>query len=357
MIRRLIAIGALALAACATDANKTSVSGAAETEAASRSRYTSDPGPTPVGAIPDAALRDPQRDREILLNIDYPTRGGPHPLLIWSHAGGGSNRAYTGLSSHWAGYGYVVIRPAHGDSPENEEPAAEVWRNRVRDVTFVLDSLDALEQKYPELQGKIDRSRIGVGGHARGAVTAMQLGGLQMFPGPVSSADARVKAIVAMSPPGPRESWGIRTESFAAIKVPALFITGTLDKGSRDDETPEWRRQAFDLAPEGDKWLMVIQGARMATFTGRLDSFVEEASRTRDPVPLDPRADPREVEQERQRRANSRGIAAGQQERALFGIAKSLSLAFWDAYLMNDATGREHLDRVTTWSTVEAKKK
>jgi len=36
------------------------------------------------------------------------------------------------------------------------------WRNRVRDITTLIDSLDRVEESYPELKGKIDRAKIGV---------------------------------------------------------------------------------------------------------------------------------------------------------------------------------------------------
>jgi predicted dienelactone hydrolase len=278
-------------------------------------------------------------------------------VIIWSHAGGRSHRDYVGLSSHWAGYGYVVIRPSHGDTAE-DEPVAPDWRNRVRDITFVLDSLDTLEQRYPELQGRIDRTRVGAGGHARGATTALLLGGLRLAGSATSYADPRIKAVVAMSPPGPSEAIGITRESYAGINVPTLFMTGTLDKGLTEDETPEWRRIAFDAAPPGDKWLVVIPGARTTSFTGRLDAFVDQQSRAgAEPPMMDPRADPRVAEQQRNRNNATRAQAVGERERSLFSTAKSFSLAFWDAYLRGDSAGREHLEKAMTWTTIEVKKK
>ena len=44
-------------------------------------------------------------------------------------------------------------------------------------MTFLLDSLDVLEEDVPALEGKLDRDRVGVGGHSLGAFTAQVVGG------------------------------------------------------------------------------------------------------------------------------------------------------------------------------------
>lgn len=327
--------------------------------------FGGDSGRLPVGAIPDIVLRDAQRNRDLTLTVEYPTRGGPHPLIVWSHAYGGSNRSYVGLSSYWASHGYVVVRPTHQDpaaSGDNvwETNGAEAWRNRVRDITFVLDSLEQLAQRYPELQGKIDATRIGVGGHSYGAHTAMLIGGTRTFPGNVTHADPRVKAIVVMSPQGPGEMRGLTRESWTELRVPTLFITGTLDTGATETETPEWRREAFNLAPAGDKWFVMIDGARHASFTGRSDDLMNAAARERaqrDPLldPLDPR-DPRigTARDPRLATPSERGMLRQQE---VFAVARGAALAFWDTYLRGDAEGRTALENVSQRRGVTVERK
>jgi predicted dienelactone hydrolase len=370
MIRRLMIPLCLVLlaGACASSDNtdddndyytrQTSSSGSTKT------RYGAAAGESPVGAIPDAVLHDNDRNKDITISIDYPTRGTAHPLIVFSPGFGGSNRGYVGLASWWASNGYVVIRASHADAGrvqdlraltdiwESQTPAD--WRNRVRDLTFILDSLGTLEQRYPELAGKIDHARIGVGGHSYGAYTAMLVGGARTFPGGTSYADPRVKAIIAMSPQGPSETRGLTNESFATLRVPALFMTGTNDRGVTDAETPDWRRQAFELAPAGDKWLVVIQGATHATFTGRLDQFVEMQAREQAAQPGNTVVDPATgaiIEQRPRSRAQGMALRA----RATFGTVRALSLAFWDDYLGGNAKGREELQR--TRGNVELKSK
>ncbi|HEX7708270.1 MAG TPA: alpha/beta fold hydrolase [Thermoanaerobaculia bacterium] len=323
-----------------------------------RQRYTGEIGESAVGVIPDSLIRDNDRNREFRITIEYPTRSANNPLIIFSHGFGGSNRSYVALSAYWASQGYVVIKPAHADG----NPAATVrsleeawqsqgaadWANRVRDLSFILDSLDSLEQRYPELVGKIDRDRIGVGGHSYGAHTAMLIGGARTFPGGTDHADPRVKAIVMMSPQGPGELRGLTSESFATIGVPALFMTGGLDRGGSDTETPQWRSEAFRLAPAGDKWLTLIEGASHASFTGRRDDILEAAARREEQMRMPDRDGVvRPAPQVRM----SEGMFL--RERDVFNSIKVLSLAFWDTYLRADDAGREVLERTRGGVTIE----
>ena len=267
-------------------------------------------GQMPVGAIPDVVVSD------VKLSIDYPTRGGPHPLIVFSHASGGSNRSYAGLSSHWASSGYVVIRPAHVES-----------RDRVADIKLVIDSLGTLAGQFPELQGKIDANRIAVAGHGEGAVTAIMTG------------DPRVKAIVALSPADETKT--------AELRVPALFMTGT---------KPAAHTQAFEGSPAGDKWLVILEDATDAAFTGDAGPAPGGApSAFRIPSPSDPNPigpEPPDYAATQQPRLprDKRG------PRALFGTVQSLTTAFFDAYMKEDANGRQTLEKAHA-RKVEVRKK
>lgn len=360
MIRRLVVITFIAAlaAACATTPDpKDAAAGADPREKDPKFRYGSNPGPSPVGAIPDVVINDAARNKDVKITIDYPTRSASNPLVVFSHAVGGSNRSYAGLASHWASFGYVVIRLQHGDNEVKADDLTSThWRDRVRDVTFVLDSLNALAERYPELQGKIDTNKIAAAGHSRGAMTAMLLGGMRTFPGAVSYADPRVKAVVAMSPVGPHERWGVTAESFADLRVPTLFMTGTRDTGASEAETPAWREQAFELSPVGDKWLVTVDNLTHATFTGVSGAVIEDA-RYQGPVNIDPTLDPQESRRRTQQSQNDRARRLGLGERALFGRVRAYALAFLDAYLKDDTGGRDYLREADGRSNVIVKMK
>jgi predicted dienelactone hydrolase len=362
MIRRFVCITLLAFAvlSCRTAPNQL------DEDQAPRSRYAGEAGESPVGVIPEGVVRDTERNQDVVFTVEYPTRPGSYPLIVFSHGFGATRGAYVGLSSHWASQGYVVIKPAHSDSGKLQSSSAleawrdqtpADWRNRVRDIKTILDGLDRVEENYPELKGKIDRTKIAAGGHSYGAFTAMLLAGAKTFPGAVSYADPRVKAIVAMSPQGPSETFGLTNDSFSDVRVPVLFMTGTFDRGLADSETPEWRRQAFELAPAGDKWLIVMEGLRHASFTGRIDQSIEGARTDTQPMLGDPAPKTRNPQDPVDPRRPGRESVAGLRIRGTFANIKGISLAFFDTYLRNDAEGRTALEGAGGRGGVELVKK
>lgn len=364
MIRRFACITLLAFAvlSCRTAPNQL------DEDQAPRSRYAGAAGESPVGVIPEGVVRDAERDKDIVFTVEYPTRPGSYPLIVFSHGFGATRGAYVGLSSHWASQGYVVIKPAHSDSGKlQSSTAADAWRdqtpadwrNRVRDIKAILDGLDRVEENYPELKGKIDRTKITVGGHSYGAFTAMLLAGAKTYPGAVSYADPRVKAIVAMSPQGPSDTFGLTTDSFNEIRVPVLFMTGTLDRGLAESETPEWRRQAFERALAGDKWLVVLEGARHSSFTGRIDPTMEGSRGMNNESPMlgEPRSPTRNPAPAPDPRQPGREGTAGLRIRGTFANVKGISLAFFDTYLRSDTEGRTALEGAGARGGVELVKK
>ncbi|HEX6177693.1 MAG TPA: hypothetical protein VF057_05000, partial [Thermoanaerobaculia bacterium] len=228
------------------------------------------------------------------------------------------------------------------------------WRARTRDISFLIDSIAMLQQQYPELGGKIDTARIGVSGHSIGAFTAMLVAGTRTFADgtATSYADSRVRAAVIMSPVGPGETRGLTNESFAEVKIPVMYMTGSADRGVTEAENEAWRRQAYELSPAGDKWYVSIAGANHYAFAGRVAIPSVTATDTIDPVlpdsrdPRDPRTRPAITgTQPYPARRVDRGFYS---ERALTNVIRTVSLAFWDTYLKNEARGREYLTKLNT---------
>jgi predicted dienelactone hydrolase len=335
--------------------------------------YSADMGPSPVGVIPAATLHDAQRNKDVEVSIEYPTRGSAFPVIVFSHGYGSSDHEYEALISYWTSNGYVCIRPSHADAgllrqtpreappmqpsgqrqrrgaqPQQQgqvtpipqhNPMEEIWdrerepqwQNRVADVKLVLDSLDDLERRFPELMGKMDHGKIGASGHSYGAFTAMLMAGMN------GSADSRIRALVAMSPPGPSTSRGLTAQSFATVKIPTMFMTGTNDRGANESEDANWRKQAFDDSPAGDKYFVLIDGARHSSFTGQIGFFDSSPMSTMPQPSMNPYGQQQVPPQQQ------RGAMVFSSDRRIFQMIKITSLAFWDAYLKNDSSARELL--------------
>ena len=346
---RITALLSLSLVAAACASGPAAVDPIAS-RAEARAGYAGE-GTHPVGVIPIGAVRDDQRGTTVEVSVEYPTTAALHPVIIFSHGRGVTNRDYIGLSAFWASHGYVVIKPNHRDTAQEGAAAVDERRNRVRDITAIIDALPRIHETFPELEGRVDVNRVGVGGHSYGAYAALLVGGAEAFvEGGASrrAGDSRVKATVAMSPAGTNETLGLRRESFTGLTGPVLYVTGSYDLGAQG-QPAEWRREPFDFGPAGDKWFVSIIGARHSTFTGR---FVPpKAGDERDPRMYDPRYDPRSPQYD-PRLAQSgqpatRADIAFERERQLFALGRAISLAFWDAYLKNEAKGREYLGRLS----------
>ncbi|HYU24301.1 MAG TPA: hypothetical protein VEO74_03780, partial [Thermoanaerobaculia bacterium] len=228
-----------------------------------------------------------------------------------------------------------------------ETQRAPEWRERVRDVSLIIDHLDDLEQRFFELKGKIDHAKIGVAGHSLGALTAMLAGGAKTFGNPpLSVGDPRVKAIMAMSPEGVTASLGLNPESFADIRVPAMFMTGSEDRGAAPNEDWQWRKTAYANAAPGDKYFVLLQGGRHSTFAG---TFAPVDIPQTSSIPQQPGAyppgDPRNTYPNYQPMQPGSRQTNPQFGRASFNDIRIVSLAFWDAYLKGETKGRELLDK------------
>ncbi|HKO55983.1 MAG TPA: hypothetical protein VJ276_08900 [Thermoanaerobaculia bacterium] len=384
MKRVLIPLALAALfAGCATPQQSTPPATAAATSTAATAAKTLNED-LPVGAIPNAVLHDTQRNRDLELVIEYPTRGGPYPVIIFSHGFGGSKNAYTALTEYWTSRGYVCIKPSHADAGRirealapvieerreqrrsrrqdpNPQPAGppppdpeSIWegqtendyRNRVRDVTLIIDNLAALEQQYPELKGRMDAARVGVGGHSYGALTTMLAAGLKVTKNGAALrlADPRVKAGMAMSPQGIAGDIGTTADSWSEVRIPMLYMTGSRDFGAEGQE-PTWRRQAFENSPPPDKWLVWIEGATHMTFTGALGALT--------PMEMDRRQ--AAVRDAQNRGMDPRGLGVPSRGRG-FGTVRIASLAFWDAYLKEEAKAKDRLNGFNS-ETVKVERK
>ena len=242
---------------------------------------------------------DQSRDRDVPVRIYSPpaSRSGPFPIVIFSHGLGGTRESYEYLGLHWATRGYFVVHIQHPGSDDT------VWRdagllqgmsamrkaaadprnaiNRPRDVSFVIDHLERLNQESTTYQGQLDLSRIGVAGHSFGAFTALAVAGQTFAPAAnpnATLADARVEAVISMSAPVPANKRRL-DESYANIRIPCFHMTGTKDNSPIGDTKPEERRLPFDHSRNSDQFLLTFKDGDHMVFSGRGRSLSEQERR------------------------------------------------------------------------------
>jgi predicted dienelactone hydrolase len=289
--------------------------------------YKLETGPLAVTEVASIVLHDEKRNKDLHLRVFYPVVSGKYPVIIFSHGAGGSGNCCDSLTRHWAAYGYITIQPTHDDSALLKRNGGEAdgaflpaiteamknpsyWESRPQDVAFVLDSLSDLQKRIGGLSGRMDSNRIGVAGHSMGSYTAEAMGGARVdLPGHAETnfSDARVKAILCLSPQGPGQ-FGLNAHSFDKVSLPYMGVTGSLDSLG-PVASASWHKIPFERSQPGDKYELFINGARHMSFV-----------------------------------TDQTGVAGrSSQAAAILGYTNSASLAFFDAYLKDDAGAKQFL--------------
>lgn len=214
----------------------------------------------------------PLNDESLRVRIVSPTGPGPFPLIIFSHGFASDIDEYDALLDFWASHGFVSISPYHDDGGGLPRAITNsllqgndgLVRARVKQVKLILDHLDQLNSIENNLADRIDQQRIAVAGHSFGAFTAQQIGGAHTVDpetgDKIEGRDPRIKAIVAISPPG--EMFDIiNAKSWLNMDQPMFATTGTWDIDGRF--VTDWRQHAlsYETAKPGNNWLLVVEGA------------------------------------------------------------------------------------------------
>jgi predicted dienelactone hydrolase len=225
-----------------------------------------------VAAARNLILPASNDQREMQLNLYYPTDGSGYPLLFFSHGNWSNKDSYDRVIEYWVSHGYVVIAPDHLDCCSAVQGIFNSLRygqlglieGRVVDLNRLLNALPALEELDADFAGKADPSRVGITGHSFGAFSAQQFGGAMAFDPDskqyVQTETPNVRAIVALSPPGPMFDT-ITAGSWQELTTPTLVTTGTWDVEPRF--WPDWRMHlmSWETSQPGDKYALVIDGA------------------------------------------------------------------------------------------------
>jgi len=234
-------------------------------------RSTDPPAPAEV-AVARFELEDASRPRTIPVRVAYPTGAGRAlPVVLFSHGAYSSRDDYAPVTDAWAARGYVVVSITHPDSVAlgavRGKPTPGAWAGRIADVRYLLAHLEDLGTRVPPLRGRIDTQRIALAGHSLGGMVAQAFGGMTgMNPEThqrYALRDPRIRAIVVLSGVGPMPP-ATQVADFATLDAPLFVSVGTRDLAMPQIVAKgglELRREPFELAPAGHKYLLVLSDA------------------------------------------------------------------------------------------------
>lgn len=279
--------------------------------------YKSLRGDEDVNVVYPIQLDRPDRKVPLLVRVTWPASDGPFPLVVFSQGAVCPKNMYAAVTDHWTSHGYVTISPLHIDSETNgfgfrDLAGVDLLKERVADMSYVLDSLDELEQEIPALKGKIDRERIAASGHSFGGQIAMAMTGLEVLSAagePLPAADPRFDVAVILS--GVGQMPNIAEGAFDRYSTPVYSSGGTKDLGATGRgpiHAWPWRMAAYFKTPPGDTFGVVLDEGDH--YYGGLIC---------------------------------RETAGGPPDHEGLSIVRGTSTAFLDAYLKNDSAAKEFL--------------
>jgi predicted dienelactone hydrolase len=227
---------------------------------------SADPALSNPGALAvqrgEISLAVAHRPAPLQLVVVQPQGQANGRLVVISHGLWDGPESFEGWARHLASHGYTVVLPLHPGSDKDQQramlsgqappPSPAELRLRPLDVTAVLDAIQA--GRLPQLAG-LKTDSVVVIGHSWGAITALQLGGGKASAAELktrcpnvndadrtlswvlqcnfttavneaSLADARVKAVAAVSPP---ISLLFDPRAAAQLQARTLLVAGSRD--------------------------------------------------------------------------------------------------------------------------------
>ncbi|MBT8043887.1 MAG: dienelactone hydrolase [Verrucomicrobiae bacterium] len=142
--------------------------------------------------------------------------------------------------------------------------------DRTRDVPAVIDQITQWNaDKSHLLSGRLDLTKLGIGGHSFGAVTSQAVSGQKYGGIGQKFTHKRIKAALMLSPSSAK---GDRNEeAFGHIQMPWMLMTGTKDTSAiKPDIKAEDRVKVYQALPAtGNKYQLVLKDAQHMAFSDR----------------------------------------------------------------------------------------
>ncbi|MBJ7295947.1 MAG: alpha/beta hydrolase [Dolichospermum sp.] len=241
------------------------------------------------------SFNDQKRQRQIPLDVYFSSAASTNkPVIVFSHGWGSVRTDLRYLAEHLASHGYVVAALEHPGSNETSFKAVnqgkkqlvapQEFLDRPRDVSFILDELEKLNQTANSpLQGKLATNNFMVVGYSFGGGTALALAGgelqienlkqrcqpnlakdnlgetlqcvAQALPEKTYQLrDGRIKQAIALNP---TTSLMFGETGLTKVQIPTLILSSSADK-----ITPPLTEQVMGFAKiPSPKWLVGVVGA------------------------------------------------------------------------------------------------
>lgn len=294
-----------------------------------------DKQPYKVNIARDQFVDEDREGRRVPFKVYYPVghdfAQGSIPVIIWSHGLGGGRDGASFLARHIAGNGYIVAHLQHPGTdislwqgkeghPWDVIRATHISRkttlNRFKDVPYFLDNFENWAKDQEPIGRFMDFNTLGMSGHSFGAMTTQIMAGAKLGRGErmYQLDDNRFKAAISYSPSHAYNDDEPHENLYGSISIPTLYMTGTADDSPVAGYDYTYRLSIYEqaanaIAAQIKQYLLVLEDGDHMVFTGSRGQLGENPKR-------------------------------GLQE----SIIRTLSHAFWDAYLREDQEALDWLE-------------